>query len=316
MRKMTGVAVVAIMLLSACSNVSADNKASAETDQTEKIVETTSFLGGPLYQQSIAPERDQRLREQISELKSKVSLSEDEYISLGGLYASRRQYQAAIGVYSQGLLKFPNSYKLRRHRGHRYMTVRDLENAIVDFTEALSLIEESEVREYEIDAKGKPHGTYEHWVWYHIGLYYYLHGDYETAASAFERCLKTGDTNDMLIGTTDWLYNIYKRSGHDEKARALVAEISPDIEADRTYPYFKRVMLYKGVVTPDEILDPNKPVSEWNGRDMTVAYGIGNWYAYQGETEKANALHKSVVETPFWSTWAYLAAEKDLSAKQ
>lgn len=323
MKKLTSILFTSALFLSGCSGASIGAESATggnttqeqDADSTTKPVEATSFLGTPLYQQAIDSELDENLKAQIQELEKSTTLSEDDYIALGGLQASRRHYQDAIKAYSKGLEEFPESYKLRRHRGHRYMTVRELELAIVDFTESVGLIEQSDVREHEYDAKGKAHGTYEHWVWYHIGLYYYLHGDYETAAGAFERCVDTAETGDMLIGVSDWLYNIYRRMGQDEKAELLLSRIPVDIEVDTTYPYYKRVMLYKGEFTPDDILDNNKPIEEWNGRDMTVAYGLGNWYAYQGKSDKADALHKAVIKTPFWSTWAYLAAEKEQSQK-
>jgi hypothetical protein len=54
-----------------------------------------------------------------------TSQSEENFIWLGRRYAYLGDYTTAISTFSRGLAKYPQSYKLLRHRGHRYITTRN-----------------------------------------------------------------------------------------------------------------------------------------------------------------------------------------------
>ncbi len=44
----------------------------------------------------------------------------------------------------------------------------------------------------EVGLDGKPTATVRHQIWYHIGVYHYLSGNYSKAAAAFEQAVATG----------------------------------------------------------------------------------------------------------------------------
>ena len=272
--------------------------------QADRPQEAVSFGGKPLLRFDINAERLSEIAENARPLEEKDVLSEDEYIQLGGYYIQAGRFQDAIALYTKGLEAFPESFKLRRHRGHRYINVRDLDSAIVDLLEAVDLMGDNPAEVFQVGADGEPNGTYEHWVWYHIGLYHYLNGDYGDAATAYEKCVETATKNDHLIGSTDWLYNSRVKNGEPEKAAAAIAAIAPDIDANTERSYYKRVMLYKGLLAPEDIIDISKPGSEWTGGDITTGYGVANWYKEQGETEIAQEIYDKILETPWWSAWA------------
>lgn len=167
---------------------------------------------------------------------------------------------------------------------------------------------------FQTGADGEPNGTYEHWVWYHIGIYHYLNGDYRDAAAAYEKCVATATKNDHLIGSTDWLYNSRVKNGEPDKAAAAIAAIAPDIEANTERSYYKRVMLYKGLLAPEDIIDISKPGSDWTGGGITTGYGVANWYKEQGESEIAQEIYDKILETPWWSAWAYVVTDREQSA--
>ncbi|HET9052984.1 MAG TPA: hypothetical protein VFM90_02345, partial [Cyclobacteriaceae bacterium] len=66
--------------------------------------------------------------------------SEENYIWLGRRQAYLSQYANAIQTFSEGIDKFPGSYKLFRHRGHRYITLRQFDKALADFQQAAALM--------------------------------------------------------------------------------------------------------------------------------------------------------------------------------
>lgn len=278
--------------------------------------EAISFSGKPLF----APKADSvtlfKADSIISATRGKGDLSEDDFIQIGQQLVASSRYKASIEAYTEGLQKYPDSYRLLRHRGHRYISIRQLDNAIADLNRAEELIrDQPDVPEY--DATGHETGTYQHWIWYHIGLYYFFNQAYLQAAPAFEKCLAASRNNKNIVGASDWLYNIYMRLGEKEKALKLLEPITPDFETDREHPYFRRVMLYKGVISPEELVDVNQDPAKTSVGDVTKMYGLANWYAYQGEKDKAMELYNKIAQSESgWPGFAYAAAEKELANAQ
>ena len=300
--------------------ISCENKPKKETsDNVDKKVsiqqEAVSFTGQPLYQREATTEALAKNDSLIALMNEKGSLSEEDFIKKAGYYVSTNRFRDAVDVYSEGLRQFPESYKLRRFRGHRYLSLRETEKAILDLNEAVSLLDENSAKELENDASGKPWGTYEHWIYYHIGLYHYLEGNYEEAAKAYQKCIDTAINGKNVVGPSDWLYNSLQKMGEPEKADAVIASITPDYDTDRDHPYFKRVMLNKGVIKPDEIMDVTKATQDWTAGDITIAYGLANWYGRNGDVEKADEIFNKILETPVWNTWAYVVTDKERSLR-
>jgi len=281
------------------------------TDSSMPPQEAVSFGGKPLYRNPVNAEKLEELDRLIAAVETKADLSEGDYIELGRYYIAGNRFQDAIALYTRGLESHPDSFKLRRHRGHRYINVRELDKAIVDLNQAVELMGDTSSDVMEYDGSGKPYGTYEHWVWYHIGLYHYLNEDFDEAARAYEKCVATAVDNKGLVGASDWLYNAYQKAGKSSEAARVVDAIPADIDADRNHPYFHRVMVYKGIEKPEEVLDFNKPVNQWTGRDVTLGYGIANWYKFNGDEATAKKIYKAILQTPFWNSWAYVVTDKE-----
>ena len=315
---------VALSLLTfvACAQESAEpgpealgeSAAQVQTNESPPV-EGTSFAGTPLYRNDVDPARLTELETEMRPLEAKVSLTEDEYIQLARLYAGANRFRDAIDLYSRGLAEHPDSFKLRRHRGHRYINVRELENAIVDLREAVELMGDEHSAVMEHNASGEPTASYEHWTWYHIGLYHYLNEDWENAAAAYRKCVDTATANPVLVGATDWLYNAYRKGGMHDAAAAAIATIPADLDTNQAHPYFKRVMVYKGELAPAEVIDFEKPASEWNGFDITAGYGIANWLAFNGDAETSEMIHRKILATPFWNAWAFVVTDKEYSER-
>lgn len=287
-----------------------ETRTADEPAAVERPQEAVSFAGEPLYRNPVPAERLDELTSQIELLETKEVKTEDDYIQLGHLYIASNRFRDAIDLYTRGLGDHPQSFKLLRHRGHRYLNVRELDKANADLTAAVELMEGQPVAtEYRLN--GEPNATYQHWIWYHVGLYNYFSGNYAAAAEAFQNAVDTAPDSRVVIGSTDWLYNAHNKAGNPDAAKAAIAVIPPDIEGRETSPYYKRVMLYKGVMAPEDILDIHKPAEEWTGADMTTGYGVGNWYLFNGDAETAEMIHMKVLQSPFWNAWAYVAADKD-----
>lgn len=272
-------------------------------------VEATSFDGQPLFRMAVPEERGVSVLEQIAAIEDQPTRSELDYVRQGELYASIGRFQDAIAAFGQGLQAYPDSHRLRRHRGHRLINVRELDRAFADLSQAVELMPDAP--DPEIRLAGDAYGTYQHWIWYHVGLFHYLSADFELAAEAYQNAVDTAPTEGLMIGSTDWLWNAAMRSG-DRKRAAMALDRIPETLPDVVnQAYARRVQLYRREVEPGDILDLDKP--EWTGGDITTAYGVANWFAFNGDDATAQRIYERIVETPFWSAWAYIVAERELT---
>ena len=103
------------------------------------------------------------------------------------------------------------------------------------------------------------------------------------------------------------------KNGEPEKAREALNAVPDDIEVNPNYSYYQRVMLYKGLRNPEDLLDLDKPGAEWDGREITTGYGVANWYKAQGDEDTAQLIFDNILMTPYWSSWAYVATDREQS---
>lgn len=281
-----------------------------------KEPEAISLSGQPLFRMSFSPEQKAKLEANLAEAKANFEEDPSELentIWYGRRLAYLSRYKDAIDVYSRGLERHKNSYKLLRHRGHRYITIRELDKAISDLEQASRLIEGVD-DEIEPDgapnAAGKPRSTSHSNIWYHLGLAYYLNGDFKNALAAYRECMKFSKINDdMLVATTDWLYMTLRRLGKEEEASGLLKLIKKDMDILENSAYHQRLLMYKGQVEPSALLDPAN-LTEINL--LTQGYGVANWYFVNGEKKKAKDLLEKIVAGEYWAAFGYIAAEADL----
>ena len=314
-------ALTAAFCLAACAqesgdavaerSVPGDVVASPAVDASySQPIEGVSFAGTPLYRNEVSSERLAELEAQMAPLEASADLSEDQFITLGRLYIAANRFRDAVDLYGRAIADHPASFKLRRHRGHRYINLRELDNAIIDLREAVALLGSENADVLEYNAAGEPTASYEHWIWYHIGLYHYLNEEWDEAAAAYQKCVDTSISNPNRVGATDWLYNALRKGGRHQEADAAIALIPAEMDTNRDHPYFKRVMVYKGELPIEDVLDVEKPAEEWTGYDITVGYGIANWHAFNGDVASSERIHRKILATPFWNAWAYVVTDK------
>ncbi len=274
--------------------------------------EATSFTGEPLYAKpadSLAAAKSDSL---ISTIRAKGALTEEDFVAIGRSLVGVGQFRKAVDAYTEGLTTFPNSYKLLRHRGHRYINLRQLDKAIADLNRAEELIR-NEPEVYEYDAAGKQGATYQHQIWYHIGLYHFLKRNYTDAAAAFEKSLATSHAGGDTAGASDWLYNSYMRAGKKEKAAAVAKPFTADFNIEnKDYPYYRRLLLFNGVIKPEELVDESKQIGDMNLYEITKLYGLANYYTYRGDSTHAQALYAKILQSGEWQGFAYASAELDV----
>ena len=67
------------------------------------------------------------------------SANVDLLIRLGIAQSGARQFREAIETFSRGIARHPQNAMLYRWRGHRYLSVRELDRAEADFRRGLAL---------------------------------------------------------------------------------------------------------------------------------------------------------------------------------
>jgi hypothetical protein len=242
------------------------------------------------------------------------SLNADNIIWLGRRWAYLGEYTKAIEIFSKGVILYPEDAKMYRHRGHRYITLRCFDKAIADFTKASKLIK-GKTDEVEPDglpnAKNIPTSTLQSNIWYHLGLVYFLKGDYKKALNAYKECLKVSKNPDMYVATANWLYIILRRLNKEKKAASLLSIISPDMDIIENNDYLQILLLYNQRTS---IADPIRYLrSEKQGLGLaSFGYGLGNYLLLNGETEKANKVYRLITDSNQWSSFGYIAAEAEL----
>ena len=286
----------------------------SEKKQKNGNHEIISLLGKKLY----APDPGQTAMNNYEKAKKAFmrNPNEENTIWYGRRTAYLYRYNEAIKIYTEGLKKFPESYRLYRHRGHRFISIKKFDRAVTDLKKAADLAKEAPL---EIEPDGIPNKlntplSNTHFnIWYHLGLAYYLKGDFEKAASAYRECMKWSRNDDLITATVDWLYMTYRRLGKDKEAEKLLSLIKEKMKIIENQSYYLRLMMYKGLKTPESLLNPEAESEyEMNLSLATQGYGVGNWYLYNGHEEKARKMFHRVVEGKSWSAFGYIAAEVDL----
>jgi tetratricopeptide (TPR) repeat protein len=291
----------------------------APKGEPSRAPEATALDGRPLYPQSL-PEATRQLYDSLLAVARAVYEADSadlaHLIWLGRRTAYLGRYREAIDLFTRGIARFPDAPELYRHRGHRYISTRRFDAAIADFERAAELAKE---RPLEVEPDGLPNrlniplSNLHFNIYYHWALAHYLKGDFQKAAGLYERCLDYSVNPDLLAATADWLYMTYRRLGETQKAEQLLARISPDMEIIENDAYFQRLLLYKGLKQPGELLDLDAPPADPDQllNLVTQGYGVGNWYLYNGQPERAREIFRQIVATEYWSAFGYIAAEME-----
>ncbi|HVF29718.1 MAG TPA: tetratricopeptide repeat protein, partial [Pyrinomonadaceae bacterium] len=208
-----------------------------------------------------------------------------------------------------------NDARFLRHRGHRYLTIRCFDDAVRDFEKAAELTK-GKPDEIEPDGlpnpKNIPTSTLQSNIWYHLGLAYYLKGDFEKARRAYEEAQKVSTNNDMRVATSYWQYMTLRRLGKKKEGKKVLEPFKGNIEIIENDEYLKLIRLNRGEATPETLLSQISGDSNTLG-SASLGYGIGNYFFYNGEQEKADAIFRKILAGNQWSSFGYIAAEVELA---
>lgn len=230
------------------------------------------------------------------------------------------EYKAAIKIYSEGLKWKLNRSNARiyRHRGHRFITLRCFNDAIRDLEAAAKLIK-GKPDEIEPDglpnARNIPTSTLQSNIWYHLGLAYYLKGDFKNALKAYKEAAKVSKNPDMLVATTHWHYMTLRRLGKTKEAARLIEPFNKTLGIIENDDYYKLIKLYRGDIKPADFIkffsDEANTLS-----NASLGYGWGNWNLYNGEPEDALRIFRFITDGNQWASFGYIAAEVEVKINE
>ncbi len=303
------------LLIGLCLLQSACKQGNKETLMELDGAQAISLKGEPLYAPKLSAKQKERLR---NNLKLAVYDFTKEPSELNTIWVGRRHaylgdYKQAIEVYSNGLERFPESYRLYRHRGHRYVSTRQFDKAIADFEKAYALMPRDTL---EIEPDGIPNrlnqplSNTQFNILYHYGLAHYLKGEFGKASILYMACLNYSDNPDLKVATTDWLYMSLMREGKTAQAEEFLATIPDSLEIIENDSYYKRLRMYQGKLPFEELFKTNEEDVALSL--ATQGYGVANWYLYNGDTTQAKSIYHQILSGDSWSPFGYIAAEADM----
>ena len=270
--------------------------------------QATSLLGEPLFA------KDDTLGEIATADSALASAPEDVELLIAAGRARRNSwhYREEMALYTKVIGMVPDDWRPYRFRGHRYISVREFDNAIRDLEKA------RELAPFNWD------------VSYHLGLAYFVSARFEDAAAEWTRCLglandagaqaadsetfrscsRNGSDPGSQVAMTEWAARALIRSGRQAEAEALAKAIPEGLEVGENLSYYHDLLYAKGLKTADELLNlaPDAPY-----RLETVGYGVATRLLAAGDTARAMGVFKQIVADPWWPGFGRIAAEAELA---
>jgi tetratricopeptide (TPR) repeat protein len=285
--------------------------------ENEKVFQGIGFLGDSLFSEiDSLTQKDQLAKLKLAEENFAEDPSLENLIWIGRREAYLGRHDLAIRTFTKAIKEYPNAFEALRHRGHRFISIRKLDQAISDLEKASQLMEGLPL---QIEADGMPNklniplSNVQFNVWYHLGLAYYLQGDWEKALNAYKNCLSVSNNDDLQVATLDWFYMTLMKLGKKDEALEVIKSVNKNMEIIENDAYFKRILMYKGNLAPETLLSAKAGADDQNLQYVTQGYGLGNYYLSKGDTAMAKTVFQNVIQTGYWSAFGYIASEMELA---
>lgn len=265
----------------------------------------------------------------------------DRYNLAGRLAALLGNHEDAVRLFSEGLDRFPDEPRLLRHRGHRYITLRDFEAARADLSRAAEVagdgpdehdfygaettedlyrvvLGDTDSLQYQrIPVNAETTAAYKHLykatllssIHYHLALANYLLGDFEAAIASHDDTIRTAADDEIKVAASDWRYMSLRRLGRHDEAAATLDGLETSGGAFEDSYYYKRWRMYRGELAPEDLINPDDPNKI---AIATQGYGVANWHLYNGDRDAAHAIFQLVLDNGSRDAFGYITSEVEL----
>jgi tetratricopeptide (TPR) repeat protein len=290
-----------------------------KTDPLPDGAEAWSFLGGALFPPPLPPEL--RASREADLAEARATLLDDPSDPERWIWVGRREaylgtYQAAIQTFTAGLERFPDDVRFLRHRGHRWITLREFGRALEDLTRGTQALDPALGAEIEPDGLPNPQGialsTLAFNLWYHQALAAYLSGEFERARAGWEETLRVSGNPDLEVAARFWLYLTLRRLGADDEARTVAGAIPQDLPLLENGTYRDLLLVFRGDLTPDDV----RPPAGDGLASATLLHGLGIFALLEGDEVEARRILNGLLErADQWAAFGYIAAEVELARR-
>ncbi len=224
------------------------------------------------------------------------------------------RYEEAIQVYLDGFAKHPNDARFLRHMGHRYITLREFDEAVRVLLQAADMMA-GVANKVEPDglpnAAGIPTSTLKGNIYYHLALSYYLSGNFESAAQAFAGAIAISENFDSAAANRYWLYLSNIRAGNERAAERAIAPVSADWTLIENFEYHRLILCFKDDAACAPLLDAAKNAD--GIKSGTMLYGLKMKAAFNLDAVRAAELQAQLLSLEQKNSFGYIAAEADAS---
>lgn len=321
------ISVVSVCVLStihaACAYNPPQNAGATTSAGANDGREAVSLLGKPLFAPALTQVRHGQLQTNLEMAKREFDAKPGD--EAAAIWYGRRlgylgRFREAIATYTKAIGEHPESYRLLRHRGHRYLTCRQFDLAMADLTRAWDLAKDkADAPEPDGDPRpdgsADPRSTDKSNILYHLGLAHYLKGDFATAAATFAKRADLAASgsklnDDIAVSFMHWHYLSLRRSGDNAGAEKVLKEYRRNMDVRENDAYLALLRVYRNEV-PADVLAPGADTNL--STNLAMAYGVGAYKLLNGDKSGAMEVFNKLAANPLWPSFGVLAAEAELA---
>ncbi len=218
-------------------------------------------------------------------------------------------FDQAVAIYTEGLRHHPDEPRLLRHRGHRYISLRDFPRAIADLDRARRLVagKPDEVEpDGQPNARGIPTGTLHSNIRYHLALAYFVTGEFARALPVWAEDARVAPNVDQRVAATYWWVLTLAHLGRPDEARTALAPVRADWDVIENGSYHRLLLWMKGELAESALL----PAGATPLERQTIGNGIGQWHLANGRRAEARRAFDAVLATGPSASFGFIAAEQ------
>jgi tetratricopeptide (TPR) repeat protein len=226
-----------------------------------------------------------------------------------GRFLGYTDYAAAVALYTNALRRWPDEPWLLRHRGHRYISLRqfdaaraDLERAYVRTRGAPDVVEQ----DGQPNPSGIPTSTLQSNIRYHLALAQFLTDDFTAAARLWREDATVAANLDQRVAATYWWVLAMARAGDREGVAAALAPIRADWTIIENGSYHQLLLWMQGSISEETLRAAmTTPLDR-----HTIGNGIAQWQFTRGRSAEAAAALRETLQGPVSASFGYIAAER------
>jgi tetratricopeptide (TPR) repeat protein len=304
------------LAISCLACVSAPPPAPQENDGT---IECRSLQGEALRPPALPKELAAERQAALDEARA-ASLADGQDADARVMYGRRLGYlglyRAALQVFEQGALDFPEDPRFPRHAGHRQISLRRFADAQRTLEHSRALAGE---RRDEPEPALKPNATgidldwLQHSILYHLGLARFCQDDWAGAVDAFRSCFDISRNDDARVSAGSWLVLSLRRLGRDAEAQEVLASLSGELSIVEYRGYADLIRYYQGRLSEEELLAEARSTG---GIELgTRGLGAALWNKFEGRDAAYRALIDEILADEQWAAFGHIVAEVEFARR-